>query len=113
LGSECQLVIQVSGIHVVDPPVSYGLDWVKLKYQVTDWSGVIFSDELGLTSGGATGDGGWEADYAGSIEFQIQDTWNSEDPFQLTLWARAHDLAGHEDTRELGQYTMDEACDGK
>jgi hypothetical protein len=80
---------------------------------VTDWSGVIFSDELGLTSGGATGDGGWEADYAGSIEFQIQDTWNSEDPFQLTLWARAHDLAGHEDTRELGQYTMDEACDGK
>jgi hypothetical protein len=66
-----------------------------------------------LTSGGATGDGGWEADYAGSIEFQIQDTWDSEDPFQLTLWARAHDLGGHEDTRELGQYTMDEACDGK
>jgi hypothetical protein len=110
---ECQVTIVVSGIHVVDPPVSYGLDWVKLKYQVVGWSGLIFSDKLTMTSGGATGDGGWEADYEGSIEFQIQDSWDSEDPFELTLWARAHDLSGHEDTIELGQYTMDEACDKK
>jgi len=68
---------------------------------------------LDLTSGGPTGEGGWEGDYAGSIAFQIDNDWDSEDDFHLTLWVRAHDLGGHEDTMELGQYTMDEACDGK
>jgi len=31
----------------------------------------------------------------------------------LTLWVRARGKGGIEDKLELGQYTMDEACDGK
>jgi len=109
----CEPEVGVSGIHVTDPPVSYGLAWVKLKYQVDGFSGLIFSDQLDLTSGGPTGEGGWEGDYAGSIAFQIDNDWESDDNYHLTLWAKALDLSGHEDTMEIGQYTMDEACDGQ
>jgi len=111
----CEPTIHVLDIRVIDPPVSYGMQWVKLKYEVLDFSGQIFSDDISPPkSGGATGDLGWDALYDGSIDFQIDTTkWDSEDRFVVKLYVRARDLAGHEDTMELGQYTMDEACDGK
>lgn len=108
----CEPDIQVSNIRVQDDPVSYGMQWVKLKYEVTGFSGQIFSDDIGpAVSGGATGDGGWDAIYEGSIAFQIDTDWESSDSYHIVLWVRARDKGGHEDTRQLGEYTMDEACD--
>lgn len=109
---ECAPVVIVTGIHITDAAPSYGMDWVKLKYQVVGFSGLIFSNDLSPPdSGGATKDGGWDAVYSGSIEFQIDTEWDSADSYHIDLHVRVRDMAGHERTEKIGSYTMHEACD--
>ena len=111
---ECHASVFVNGIRVTDAPISYGMSLVKLKYQVVDFSGFFFSDPLTKVSGGSTGEGGWDANYEGSIVFEIDTDWVLEGKkYDVKLWVVAQDNGGHADTRSLGDYTMDENCDGE
>ena len=109
---KCAPAIKVTDLHVIDPPPSYGLQWVKLKYQVIDYSGLIFSNPLNKTSGGPTGDGGWDAYYSGAIIFEIDTDWDppGSGKFRIKLWARARDKGGNEKDLLLGEYTLPGSC---
>ncbi len=110
--SECAPKIVVTNLHVIDPPISYGMEWVKLNYQVVDYSGLIFSDALALVSGGPIGDGGWDAIYEGEIVFEIDTDWDppGSGMFQIQLSVKAQDKGGNESTFFLGDYTIPGSC---
>lgn len=111
--ANCHVQVDVTGVQVTDPPISYGMSSVRLRYQVQGFSGYLFSNQMTKTSGGATGDGGWDASYDGSIVFEIDNKWVLEDgTYNVKLWVVAVDKGGHADERPLGDYTMDENCDG-
>ncbi len=115
--TECAAEVLIDGLHVTDPPISYGIAWVKLKYKVSgkgeDLSGFIFSNPLALISGGEV-DGGWDAIYAGEIIFEIDTDWPSPfpDPFVVELHAKVVDNGGHSDTHFYGEYTIPASCGG-
>ncbi|MEE8568212.1 MAG: hypothetical protein V3S81_06350 [Anaerolineales bacterium] len=108
----CAPEITVTNLHVTDPPISYGMQWVKLKYQVVDYSGLIPTDPLAMVSGGPTGEGGWDAIYQGKHVFEIDTEWDppGSGKFQVKLWVNAKDKGGNEDVFFLGEYTMDGSC---
>ena len=108
----CGQIVHVSNIRVTDATPSYGMQWVKLKYQVVGFTGDIFTNPLGLVSGGATPDGGWDATYSGQIQFEIDTAWDSDVDYTAVLSAIARDRGGNEATQSLGSYTIDEDCDG-
>ena len=110
---ECNASIFVSNIRVTDDAPSYGMAFVKLQYQVVDFSGLFLSNKLTKTSGGPTGEGGWDAIYEGGIVFEIDTDWELEGKnYDIKLWAKAEDMGGKVNTQFLGDYTMDENCDG-
>ena len=115
--AECAPEVIVEGLRVIDPPISYGISWVKLKYKVTgkgaDLSGFIFSNPMALVSGGEV-DGGWDAIYAGEITFEIDTGWPSPfpEPFVVELYAKVLDNGGHSDTHFYGEYTIPVSCGG-
>ena len=65
----CTQTVNVTGLRVLDPDYSSGMDWVKLKYRILGSSvGYVYSGELTKTSGGWTSPGStWDAMYKGSI----------------------------------------------
>jgi cell division septation protein DedD len=66
----CTQEIHISGLRVLDPDYSSGINYVKLKYQIEapDSNGLIYGDQLDRTSGGFTSPGHtWDARYSGSI----------------------------------------------
>ena len=108
----CTPTIEVVNIHIVDDPPSYGMNFVKLKYQVIGFSGLIFSNDLSPPVSGGPKGGGWDAIYEGNIEFQIDtDKWDSKDDFVIELYVKAEDKGGNTDNHFIGEYTIDEACD--
>ena len=109
---DCYEDITVTNLHVTDPSTSSGILWVKLKYQVVDYSGLIYSDPIVKVSGGPTGGGGWDAYYQGVITFEINTAWDTPASgyFKIKLWATVRDNAGNEDVLSLGEYTMPGSC---
>jgi hypothetical protein len=100
----------VTGLYVEDPVPSYGMQWVKLRYKVIDYSGFIFSNPLDFSGGFV--DGSWKATYSGEIVFEIDTDW-PEPPsgeFNIQLWAKALDKGNNEFVLPLGEYTMDGSC---
>jgi hypothetical protein len=65
-----------------------------------------------MVSGGATGDGGWNALYRGEIVFEIDTAWDppGSGKFEIQLWAKVRDKGGNETTSFLGNYTMPGSC---
>jgi len=110
--SDCYEDITVTDLHVTDQSPSSGILWVKLKYQVVDRSGLIYSDPIVKVSGGPTVDGGWDAYYQGVITFEINTAWDPPESgdFIIQLGAKVHDNAGNEDVLSLGEYTMPRSC---
>ena len=112
--NQCNASIFVSNIRVTDDPPSYGMAFVKLQYQAVGFSGLFLSDKLTKISGGPTGEGGWDAIYEGGIVFEIDTDWELEGKnYDIKLWAKAQDIGGRDDTQFLGDYTVDENCDGE
>lgn len=113
--SVCEALITVTDLEVEDHPWSSGINWVKLKYKVEGYSDYIYSHPMSLESGGPTGDGGWSGCYSGEVLVQIDPGWPSPEPetFNINLWAKARDNAGHEGYLWLGEYTMLSSCGGK
>ena len=115
----CSVVWTIENLEVFDPAPSSGIEWVELKYQVEDYTGLIFSDDLTLVSGGSDVDGSWAAIYEGTHELEIHDGWDGEEDhgpnegpdFEIHLWAKAHDNEGNEDVIDVGTYTMSHTCD--
>ena len=111
--AECAPSISVTNIHVTDAKPSYGMSFVKLRYQVIGFSGFIFSNDLSPPdSGGSTPDGGWDALYSGSIVFEIDTAWESDTNYEIQLDAEVKDKGSNTTTRSIGTYTIDENCDG-
>jgi len=111
--ANCHVEISVGGVRVTDEPISYGMSFVKLKYQVTGFSGAFFNP-MGQGPGGPTPEGGWDALYSGSIVFEIDNDWALEGKsYDVELWVFAEDKGGHSATHPIGVYTMDENCDGE
>jgi hypothetical protein len=110
----CSLTITVDNLRVVDPPISSGIEWVKLKYNVEGYTtDYIYSNPMTLCSGGWTDEGGWHGCYGGSIVVNIDPTWippDSSTPFKINLFAKARDNEGRETCYPLGQYTMPACC---
>jgi hypothetical protein len=110
----CSITITVDNLRVVDPPISSGIEWVKLKYNVEGYTtDYIYSNPLTLCSGGWTDEGGWYGCYGGSIVINIDPTWippDSSTPFKINLYAKARDNEGHDTCYHLGQYTMPACC---
>jgi hypothetical protein len=110
----CSTTITFDNLRVVDPPISSGIEWVKLKYNVEGYTAdYIYSNPLTLCSGGWTDDGGWEGCYSGSIVIKIDSSWappDSSTPFKINLFAEARDNDGNENHYHLGQYTMPACC---
>ncbi len=110
--AECAPSIAVSNIRVTDAKPSYGMSFVKLKYQVIGFSGFIFSNDLGPPdSGGPTADGGWDAIYSGSIVFEIDTAWESDTNYEIQLDVVVKDRGSNSTTWPIGTYTVDEICD--
>ena len=109
---DCYEDITVTGLHVTDPSPSSGIKWVKLRYQVVDYSGLIYSDPIAKVSGGATVEGGWDAYYQGVITFEINTAWDepASGYFEIKLEAKVRDNAGNEFVLLLGEYTMPGSC---
>ena len=110
--SDCYEDIYVTDLRVTDPSPSSGIKWVKLKYQVVDYSGLIYSDPITMVSGGPTAGSGWDAYYQGVITFEINTAWDTPASgyFLIQLGAKVHDNAGNEDVISLGEYTMPGSC---
>jgi hypothetical protein len=110
----CSITITVDNLRVVDPPISSGIEWVKLKYNVEGYTtDYIYSNPLTLCSGGWTDEAGWHGCYGGSIVVNIDPTWippDSSTPFKINLYAKARDNEGHDTCYHLGQYTMPACC---
>jgi hypothetical protein len=109
--TECAPKVIVTNLRVIDAPPSYGMQWVKLKYQVVDYSGFIFSDPLAKVSGGAV-DGGWDAIYQGEITFEIDTDWDEPESgfFTVEFYAKVLDFGDNPNEGYLGQYTMPGSC---
>ena len=111
--ADCAPSISVSNIHVTDTKPSYGMSFIKLRYQVIGFSGFIFSNDLSPPdSGGSTPDGGWDALYSGSIVFEIDTAWESDTNYEIQLDVEVKDKGSNSTTRSIGTYTVDENCDG-
>jgi hypothetical protein len=112
----CSVTIKVNDLRVVDPAVSSGMAWVKLKYNVEGYTTeYIYSDPLTLCSGGWTDEKGWEGCYSGSILVAIAPEWIPPDAstmFMVNLYVKALDNGGNDSYYYLGQYSMP-ACCGK
>jgi hypothetical protein len=114
----CEVSWDVDDLHVIDDAPSSGIEWVKFKYEVPGYLGPTYLNELTLDCGGASG-GGWDACYDGTSDvIEIEDGWIGEPPsnpgpsdFEVIIYAKAHDVAGHEDVFELGRYDMPHTCD--
>jgi hypothetical protein len=110
----CSITIAVDNLRVIDPAISSGIAWVKLKYNVEGYTAdYIYSDPLILCSGGWTNEGGWDGCYGGSILIKMDPEWTPPDssyPFTVNLYARALDNGGNYTCYSLGQYTMPGCC---
>ena len=110
----CSITITVDDLRVVDPAISSGIAWVKLKYNVEGYTtDYIYSDPLTLCSGGWTEEGGWDGCYSGFIVIKINPDWSPPDastPFKIKLYAKARDNDGNDTCYHLGQYTMPACC---
>ena len=112
--SECAPNVVVSNIHVTDEKPSYGMSFVKLKYQIIGFTGFIFSNDLSPPDfGGATPAGAWDALYSGSIVFEIDTEWSSDANYEVQLLVTVTDKGGNSATQAVGTYTIDENCDGE
>jgi hypothetical protein len=108
----CYQDITVTEIHVIDPPISYGIQWVRLRYRVVDYSGYFETNPIVMVSGGSTIDGGWDAYYMGVITLEIDTDWEPPEtsPFSIELWVKALDEGWNESMVHLGDYAMSGAC---
>ncbi len=110
----CSITSTVDDLRVVDPAISSGMAWVKLKYNVEGYTTeYIYSDPLTLCSGGWTAEGGWDGCYSGFINITINPSWippNPSTPFKINLYAKAQDNEGHATYYHLGQYRMPACC---
>ncbi len=110
----CSVTITVEELRVVDPAISSGIAWVKLKYNVEGYTtDYIYSNPMTLCSGGWTEDGGWDGCYSGSIVVTVDSTWiptDSSTPFKINLYAKARDNEGNDTYYFLGQYMMPACC---
>lgn len=108
----CEATIFVNELGARDPAYSSGIDEVKLKYNVADYTGWIYSDPLEFYCGGWTGDGDWDGCYRGSIELRIDPNWTRPETgdFIISLHARALDNVGYTAYREFGTYSMPAEC---
>jgi hypothetical protein len=109
---DCSANISIDYLVVDDPAYSSGIQWVKLKYVVENFTSEIYSNPLNLVDGGTTIEGGWYGHYSGSVTVNIDPEWTSPAPdsFHINLWAKARDNASHEGLSFLGTYTMPARC---
>lgn len=115
----CKVTIQVSGLRVIDPAYSSGIEWVRLKFRIQGLTDYVYSEPLTKSSGGWTGEGGstWDALYKGSLTIDLSEydgiASMTMDDIQIELWAKAKDKAGHEGYLKLGEnYRMSASCAG-
>ena len=110
-GEPCEPTVSVIDLHLVDPPPSYGMNSVILKYRVIGFTVDFIVSSMSLTSGGESG-GGWDALYGGSITFQIDKGWVPTEDFRVELFASATDKGNNSTTIPLGDYTIPMSCAG-
>ena len=79
------------------------MNYVKLKYQIVDFTGLIFSNDLSPPVSGGDKEGSWDAYYEGSIVFEIDTDWSPTEDFRVKLWVRVEDKGGNQQTRMLGE----------
>jgi len=112
---KCPATVTVANLRVVDPPVSYGMTYVRLVYHVFNnvgelTLGSVPSGPIPLVSGGPTGEGGWDALYSGPMEFQIQSGWETADVFTVKLYSEVKDKGGHVVEIFHATYTFPKDC---
>ena len=129
--------ISITGLRVVDPGPSSGINWVKLKYVIlgSGSTGYQFSGDIGPPiSGGWTGGEGstWDAFYKGVHTINFSDGYAftsggklffrpslgrpsallTAEPFTVEVWSIVEDNAGNQSFTLHGTYTLDGGCGG-
>lgn len=130
----CNAVVSITGLRVIDPGPSSGIEWVKLKYKVVGpgSKGYIYSPDLSPPVGDPWSGTTWDATYNGSITIDFDTGYASitgggkvasrvmtsetatptpSSPFTIELWAKAEDEDGNQNYIHLGDYTMPASCD--
>jgi len=108
----CSVEIFANTVRVEDPPYSSGINWVKLKYVIHNYTSEIYSDPMELVDGGYTGEGGWHGYYSGSITITIDPNWviPSSESFHIEFYVRAMDNVSKTGLQYYGTYTMPSSC---
>jgi hypothetical protein len=113
---ECSINFTMSGLHVTDPAISSGIDYVGFKYRIPGYvPSLTLGPEFDLDGGGPSG-GGWDGIYSGSLMIDIFDDWSGSenegpDDFHIELWVKTIDFQENEAVVFLGDYFIDDACD--
>jgi len=114
----CEISWTIDDLRVTDAAPSSGIAWVKFKYEVPGYVSLTYLNELTLACGGPSG-GGWDACYDGtSTAIEIEQGWAGDSTpnlgpsdFEVKLYVRVVDLAGHEDFEYMDTYNMPHTCD--
>ncbi len=129
--------IAITGLRVVDPGPSSGINWVKLKYVILGpgSTGYQFSSDIGPPISGGWTDGpgsAWDAYYKGDHTINFSDGYvflmggklffrppltgptatPSPEPFGVEVWSIVEDNAGNQSYVLHGTYTLDGSCGG-
>jgi len=78
----------------------------------TDYTGLIYSNELIDCGGGCYIGPSPPFTISISPGFSSQPDYTGPDPFKIQVWAKAQDSAGNTSYHFYGYYTMPNTCDG-
>lgn len=101
--TSCFIDVHVEQVSVYDAALTFGIEWVRLKYEAPGHFGLTYSDDLEKCCGGWDGDN-WYAKYSGGFTVEIPTAW--EHPVIMNVYAKTKDVGGNYRMESVGSYNI-------